>query len=59
MNEMTHLLLYLEIQIYIASWYIISNFFNFKDCLNKHGYKFKDVSKNGLFKPSEDKGILK
>ena len=42
------ILLYQERQIQIAIWYIISNYFNFfwvfKDCLNKHGYNFDDVS---------------
>ena len=37
-------------------WYIISNSFNFsrvfKDCFNKHGYNFDDVSKNDYLSPS-------
>ena len=43
------ILLYQEIKIWIAFGYIISNSFNFswvfKDCFNKHGYNFDDVSK--------------
>ena len=43
------ILLYQEIQIQIAFWYIISNSFNFswvfKDFFNKPGYNFDDVSK--------------
>ena len=35
-------------------WYITSNFFHFfwviKDCFNKYGYYFDDVSKNGEIK---------
>ena len=42
--------LYQEIQIQIAFWCIISDPFNifwvFKDCFNKDGYNFDDVSKN-------------
>ena len=49
-------LLYQEIQIQIAFWYIISNSFNFswvfKDFFNKPGYNFDDVSKNGYPRPS-------
>ena len=49
-------LLYQEIQIQIAFWYIISNSFNFsrvfKHCFNKHGYNFDDGSKNGWPRPS-------
>ena len=45
------ILLYQEIQIYIAFWYIIYNSFNFswvfEDFFNKPGYNFDDVSKNG------------
>ena len=50
------ILLYQEIQIQIAFWYIISNSFNFswvfKDFFNKPGYNFDDVSKNGYPRPS-------
>ena len=50
------ILLYQEIQIQIAIWYIISYSFNFswvfKDCLNKHGYNFDDVGKNDYPRPS-------
>ena len=45
-------LLYHETQILIGFWNIISNSFNFfgvfKDCFNKHGYNFDDVSKNNF-----------
>ena len=45
------ILLYQEIQIYIPFRYLISNSSNFswvfKDCFNKHGHNFDDVSKNG------------
>ena len=45
------ILLYQQIQINIAFWYIISNSFNFywvlKDFFNKHSYNFDDVSKDG------------
>ena len=50
------ILLYQEIQMEIAFWYTISNWFNFywvfKDFLNKSGYNFDDVSKNGYPRPS-------
>ena len=49
------ILLYQEIQIYIQFRYIISNYSNFylvfKDCFNKDGQNFDDVSKNGYPKP--------
>ena len=42
-------LLYQEIQISISFWYISSNCFTFfwdlKDCFDKHGHSFNDVSK--------------
>ena len=45
------ILLYQEIQIKTAFWYLISNSVNFfrvfKDYFNKHGYIFDDISKNG------------
>ena len=45
------ILLYQEIQIKIAFWYMISNSFKFywvfKDSFNNQGYNFDDVSKNG------------
>ena len=57
------ILLYQEIQIYIAFWYIIYNSFNFswvfQDFLNKPGYDFDDVSKNSYPRPSLNTGILK
>ena len=41
------ILLYQEIQVYIAFWYRISNYFKFswvfKDLFNKPGYNFDDV----------------
>ena len=44
------ILIYQEIQIQIAFWFIISNSFNsswaFKDFFNKHDYDFDDVSRN-------------
>ena len=50
------ILLYQEIQIWIAFWHLISNSFNFswffKNCFNKHGYNFDDVSKYGYPRPS-------
>ena len=50
------ILLYQEMQTQTAFWYIISNSYNFfwvfKDCFNKHGYNFDDVSKNGYSRPS-------
>ena len=50
------ILLYQEKQIKIAFWHIFSNSFNFswvfKDCFNKNGYNFDDVSKNGYPRPS-------
>ena len=50
------ILLYQEIQIKTAFWYIVSNSFNFswffKDFFNKPGYNFDDVSKNGYSRPS-------
>ena len=49
------ILLYQEIQVYIAFWYIICNCFNvfwvFKIFFNKYDYNFDDVSKNGYSKP--------
>ena len=55
-----HILIYQEIQIQIAFWYLISNSFNFswvfKDCFDKHGYKFDDASKNRYPRPSWNKG---
>ena len=49
-------LLYQEIRILIAFYYIISNSFSFswvfKDLFNKPGYNFDDVSKNGYLRPS-------
>ena len=50
-TEDHQILLYQEIQIYIAFWYIMSNDFNFflslyKDWFDKPGYNFDDVSKN-------------
>ena len=51
------ILLYQEIQIQIASWYIISD--SFQIFLKKHGYNFDDVSKTGYSRPSWNKGILK
>ena len=45
-----HFSLYQEILTQILFWYLISNSFNFfrifKDCFNKHGYNFVDVSRN-------------
>ena len=61
LNRSQQILLYQEIHIKIAFWYIISNSFNFswvlKDSFNKHGYNFDDVSKNGYLRPSENKDI--
>ena len=37
----------------------INLFIVFKDCFNKHGYNFDNVSKNGYSRHSSDKGILK
>ena len=55
-----HILIYQEIQIQIAFWYLISNSFNFswvfKDCFVKHGNNFDDASKNGYPRPSWNKG---
>ena len=49
------ILLYQEIQIQITFWYIISISFKVfwvcKDCFNKHGYNFDDVSKKGYSRP--------
>ena len=49
-------LLYQEMQILIAFWYLICNYFDlswvFKECFNKYGYTFDDVSKNRYFRPS-------
>ena len=54
--ENQQILLYQEIQIYIAFWCIISSSFNFswvfEDCFNKHGCNYYDVSKNGYSRPS-------
>ena len=40
-------------RLFHTFWYIISIYFNFswvsKDCYNKHGYSFDDVSKNVTF----------
>ena len=50
------ILIYQEIQIYIAFWYIISSSFNFfwvfKGFFNKSGYNVDDIRKNGHPRPS-------
>ena len=50
------ILLCQEMQIYTAFWYITSSSFDFswvfKDCFNKHGWNFADVSKIGYPRPS-------
>ena len=50
-NESQQVLLYQEIEIWIAFYCIISNSFSFnwvfKDFFNKPGYNFDDVRKNG------------
>ena len=49
------ILLYQETQMQITFSFIIYNSFNlfgFKDCFNKHGYNFGNVSKNGYPRPS-------
>ena len=50
------ILLFQEIQISIAFWYIIPDpfdvFWAFKDFFDKHGYNFDDVSKIGSSRPS-------
>ena len=50
------ILLYQEIQIKIPFRHIVSDSSNFswvfKDCFNKHGHNFDDVSKNGYPRPS-------
>ena len=55
-NGNQEILLYQEIQICIMFWCIISNSFNFswvfKDCFNKYGYNFDEVSKNGYTRHS-------
>ena len=49
-------LLYQEIQMQIAFWYIMSNYCNFswvfKDFYNKHVYNFGDVNQDGYPRPS-------
>ena len=56
------ILVYQKIQIYIPFRCIISNSSNFswvfKDCFNKRGQNFDDVSKNGYLRPSENKDFL-
>ena len=50
------ILLYQEMQIKTAYWYIISSCFNlfwvFQHFFNKHGCNFDDVSKNSYSRPS-------
>ena len=38
---------------------LVHNFYLFKLSLNKHGYNFVDVGKNGYSRPSLNKDILK
>ena len=49
---------YQEIRIEITFWCIIFNSFDFswvfKDCFNKHGYNFDDVSKSGFLSKGYD-----
>ena len=36
----------------------VNFFWIFKDGINKHGYNFVDIDKNGYSRPSENTGIL-
>ena len=74
MNQVTHslssadirnqqILLYQEMQIKIAFWYIVSIYFDFSwvfiDSYNNRGQNFDDVSKNDYPRLSSNKGLLK
>ena len=57
MNHLTHPLSSANISIFSP---VISKFSSvFKDCFNKHGCNFDDVSKIGHTSPSQNKRFLK